>query len=138
MELEVDIRTLPGQTGADITAMLDEAIGADLRDSVQISAISNDEASSSPVDTPLWHALQEVCAVLAPGASLVPSMMTGATDARFFRRRGVHSYGFGLFSGRIPPRELAGMYHGNDERIDTESLRLSTELWQGLARGFLA
>jgi acetylornithine deacetylase/succinyl-diaminopimelate desuccinylase-like protein len=137
VELEVDIRTLPGQVAADVAGMLEEVIGPDLRDSVTISAISNDDATSSPVDTPLWDALSSVCSGLAPGATLVPSMMTGATDARFFRRKGVNAYGFGLFSGRIPPREVFAMYHGNDERIDTESLRLSTELWEGLARGFL-
>lgn len=138
VELEIDIRTLPGHTAADVDAMLDEIIGPDLRDSVQITATSNDEASASPIDTPLWDALDSLCRRLSPGATLVPSMMTGATDARFFRRRGVHSYGFGLFSGRIPPREISAMYHGNDERVDTESLRLSTDLWEGLAREFLA
>jgi hypothetical protein len=30
------------------------------------------------------------------------------------------------------------MFHGNDERIDQESLRLSTELWLALARELLA
>jgi acetylornithine deacetylase/succinyl-diaminopimelate desuccinylase-like protein len=137
VELEIDIRTLPGQTAADVDAMLEDVIGPELRDSVQVSASSNDEASASPVDTPLWDALADVCSKLAPGASLVPSIMTGATDARFFRRRGVPAYGFGLFSGRIPPREISAMFHGNDERVDTESLRLSTELWEELARGFL-
>jgi acetylornithine deacetylase/succinyl-diaminopimelate desuccinylase-like protein len=137
VELEVDIRTLPGQTATEVDAMLDEIIGPDLRDSVQISGIANDEASGSPIDTPLWAALDSLCARLSPGATLVPSMMTGATDARFFRRKGVNAYGFGLFSGRIPPREISAMYHGNDERVDTESLRLSTELWQGLATEFL-
>jgi acetylornithine deacetylase/succinyl-diaminopimelate desuccinylase-like protein len=137
VELEIDIRTLPGQTAADVGAMLDEIIGDDLRDSVQVSGISNDEASASPIDTPLWGAFERLCGRLSPGASLVPSMMTGATDARFFRRKGVHAYGFGLFSGRIPAREISAMYHGNDERVDTESLCLSTELWEGLAQDFL-
>jgi acetylornithine deacetylase/succinyl-diaminopimelate desuccinylase-like protein len=137
VELEIDIRTLPGHSAADIGAMLDEIIGDDLRDSVQVTATSTDEASSSPIDTPLWSALAALCGRLAPGAALVPSMMTGATDARFFRRKGVTSYGFGLFSGRIAPREISLMYHGNDERVDTESLRLSTELWEGLAKEFL-
>jgi acetylornithine deacetylase/succinyl-diaminopimelate desuccinylase-like protein len=137
VDLEIDIRTLPGHTAADIDAMLDDIIGTDLRDSVQVSAISNDEASASPIDSPLWDALERVCARLAPAATMVPSMMTGATDARFFRRRGVTSYGYGLFSGRIPPREISAMYHGNDERVDTESLLLSTELWEALAKDFL-
>ena len=138
VELEIDIRTLPGQTAADVDAMLEEIIGPDLRESVQVTGISNDDASESPMDTPLWDALSGLAGRLSPGATVVPSMMTGATDARFFRRRGVTAYGFGLFSGRIPPREISAMFHGNDERVDTESLALSTELWAGLAREFLA
>ena len=137
VEIEIDIRTLPGHTAADVDAMLDDIIGPELRDSVQVTATSNDEASASPIDTPLWDALAAISSRLSPGAELVPSMMTGATDARFFRRRGVHAYGYGLFSGRIPPREISSMYHGNDERVDTESLRLSTDLWESLASEFL-
>jgi hypothetical protein len=29
------------------------------------------------------------------------------------------------------------MFHGDDERVDQESLRLSTELWQVVARDIL-
>ena len=29
------------------------------------------------------------------------------------------------------------MFHGNDERVDVESLVLSTRLWEGLARDLL-
>jgi hypothetical protein len=29
------------------------------------------------------------------------------------------------------------MFHGNDERVDQESLRLSTELWMATARELL-
>ena len=30
------------------------------------------------------------------------------------------------------------MFHGDDERVDTESLRLSTELWAALATDVLS
>ena len=30
------------------------------------------------------------------------------------------------------------MFHGDDERVDVESLRLSTELWERLAQELLA
>ena len=29
------------------------------------------------------------------------------------------------------------MFHGDDERVDVESLRLSTELWQALSHDML-
>lgn len=136
VELEVDVRSLPGQTGADVRAMLDEALG-DLGARVEVLAQAGDPATESPIDTPLFAALQRVAGRLHPGASVVPSLMAGATDARFFRRLGVPAYGFGLFSTRLTIGDLATMFHGDDERVDVESLRLSTELWQQLAHDFL-
>ena len=70
VELEVDVRTLPGQTGAEARALLLDAIG-DLADSVDIT--SNDDGSTaSPIDTPLWDALSTVTARLVKDSALVP------------------------------------------------------------------
>ena len=136
VELDVDIRTLPGQGEQDVLAMLDEALG-DLKDAVEISAASNDPATASPVETPLWDSLQSVTEKLVPGATTIPFIIVGATDARFFRRAGMTAYGAGLFSDRISFADFAAMFHGDDERIDQESLRLSTDLWLALAHDFL-
>jgi acetylornithine deacetylase/succinyl-diaminopimelate desuccinylase-like protein len=64
-------------------------------------------------------------------------MTVGATDARFFRRIGIPSYGFGLFSTDISFEDYGSMFHGDDERVDVESLRLSTEMWSALAADLL-
>ncbi len=136
VDLQVDIRTLPGQTGEDVRAMLSEALG-DLADSVEISAQSDDTSSASPIDTPLWDSLQRVTEKLVPGARTVPFMIVGATDARFFRRAGATAYGAGLFSDRISFAEFASMFHGDNERVDVDSLQLSTDLWLGLAKDLL-
>ena len=133
VELQVDIRTLPGQTAADIRTMLDEALG-DLRDEVEIQAQSDDPSSASPPETPLWDSIRRVTEKLVPGATTIPFMIVGATDARFFRRAGATAYGAGLFSDRISFADFASMFHGDNERIDQESLRLSTEMWEALAR----
>ncbi len=95
-------------------------------------------STESPVDTPLWDALERVTGKLANHSGLIPFLTGGATDARFFRRKGIPSYGFGLFSGRLTFDDFATMFHGDDERVDQESLRLSTELWHALAHDFLA
>ena len=108
------------------------------RDSVEISALSDDPSTDSAIDTPLWDSIQKVTGALVPGAQMVPFMIVGATDARFFRRAGATAYGAGLFSDKIPFAEFMSMFHGNDERIDQESLRLSAELWMGVAKDLLA
>lgn len=137
VDLEVDIRTLPAQTGEEIDAMLAEALG-DLAGSVEVVDHNDDPSTSSPVETPLWDALQRVTSRLCPGSTNVPFMTVGATDARFFRRLGATAYGFGLFSPRIGFDEFSSMFHGDDERVDVESLRLTTELWDAVARDLLA
>ncbi len=46
-------------------------------------------------------------------------------------------YGAGLFSPDLDPGEYGKRFHGNDERIDVESLRLTTQLWLDVARDLL-
>ncbi len=133
VELQVDIRTLPGVSGEDVEKMLGEAL-RDLREDVEIVAQDDNPATASPVDTPLWESITRVIEALVPGATTVPFLVVGATDARFFRRAGSVAYGAGLFSERIPFAEFTSMFHGDNERIDQESLRLSTEFWMALAK----
>lgn len=131
----VDIRTLPGVSADDVVAMLADACG-DLWDEVEYE-VRDDGATASPIDTPLWDAMGRVTSRLCEGSALVPMMMVGGTDNRYFRRAGAVGYGFGLFSERLRFEDFASMFHGNDERVDQESLRLSTELWIALAHEFL-
>ncbi|MBM3674303.1 MAG: M20/M25/M40 family metallo-hydrolase [Actinobacteria bacterium] len=136
VELQVDVRTLPEQSGDVARSMLLDAIG-DLADRVDITS-KDDPATRSAIDTPLWDALGRVTSRLCEGSALVPMLMTGGTDNRFFRRAGSVGYGFGLFSRRLAFEDYATMFHGNDERVDQESLKLSTELWLALAEDLLA
>ncbi len=135
VELEIDIRTLPGQDGASARAMLEEALG-DLADRVEIES-NDDPATESAIDTPLWDSLSRVTSKLVKDSALVPFLMVGGTDNRFFRRAGSVGYGFALFSRRLAFEDYATMFHGNDERVDQESLGLSEVLWEAVARDLL-
>jgi len=136
VDIELDIRTLPSQTMDDVLAMLDDALG-DLRDKVEVVHAHEDPSTASAIDTPLWDALRDVTKVFYADSATVPFLTVGATDARFFRRAGATAYGFGLFSTQLSLEDYGVMFHGDDERVDVESLRLSTELWGALARQFL-
>jgi acetylornithine deacetylase/succinyl-diaminopimelate desuccinylase-like protein len=137
VDLQVDIRTLPGQTDQDIVDMLTDAIGPDLAGDVEITATSWDEATASPMDTPLWDSVTRATTSLVPRAETVPFLIVGATDARFFRSAGSVAYGYGLYSDRLSFTEFGSMFHGNDERVDQESLRLSEQLWERVATDLL-
>ena len=135
VDLEIDIRTLPGQTGDEVRALLDEALG-DLADRVELES-NDDPSTASPIDTPLWDSLARVTGQLIEGSALVPFLMVGGTDNRFFRRAGSVGYGFGLFSKKLSFEDYATMFHGNDERVDVDSLGLSEQLWEAVARDLL-
>jgi acetylornithine deacetylase/succinyl-diaminopimelate desuccinylase-like protein len=136
VELQIDIRTLPGQTAEDVERQLREALG-DLTDEVEFTASAYDAASASPIDTPLWDVLTRTSKRFYEDSATVPMLIVGATDARFFRRVGATAYGYGLFSRDLSFEDYSTMFHGDDERVDQESLRLSTELWQAVARDLL-
>jgi acetylornithine deacetylase/succinyl-diaminopimelate desuccinylase-like protein len=70
-------------------------------------------------------------------ARIVPTLTTGGTDAKFFRWKGITAYGFGLHSTRIPYTEYPLMFHGHNERVDTDSLRLSAQMWETVCREFV-
>lgn len=133
VELEVDIRILPGDTAEDVARNLHEAIGPELMGSVEIEPLFDGVSTRSTTETPLWDALVDSVHMTYPGARVLPSMVTGGTDARFFRKKGVPAYGAGLLSNKVTPGEFMSRFHGHNERIDIESLRLTTKLWLDVA-----
>jgi acetylornithine deacetylase/succinyl-diaminopimelate desuccinylase-like protein len=136
VELQVDIRTLPGEGAEEVQAHLDTALG-DLAETVDVEVIMNDPASISRTDNPLWESLQRAITRPFPAARLSPQMIVGFTDARVFRQLGSVAYGAGLFSPELDSGEFSSRFHGHNERVDVESLRLSTQLWSDVARDLL-
>ena len=93
VDLVVDIRTLPGTTEAEVIAMITEALG-DLAPHVEIGeAEQQAEGTQSSIDTPLWDVISHQTQIAYPGAELLPGLVVGGTDARFYRQRGRIGYG---------------------------------------------
>ena len=134
--IEVDIRTLPGEGPDEVDAHLRAALG-DLADHVEVEAIMNDAASISRTDTPLWDALQRAVNIPFPTATLSPQFIVGFTDARVYRDLGAVAYGAGLFSPTLDAGEYGARFHGHNERIDVESLGLTTALFHHVTTDLL-
>ncbi len=129
--IEVDIRTLPGETSEDVNQHLRAALG-DLFDHVEVEILQEHLSTASPTDNRLWSSLVDSVKVAYPEANVVPSLVTGGTDARFFRDRGAIAFGAGLLSPKVDIGEFFTRFHGHDERIDIDSLRLTVELWMNI------
>ena len=117
-------------------AHLVAALG-DLAAEVEVEVLMNDPATISPIGTPLWDSLQRAIARPFPASRLTPQLVVGFTDARIYRQMGAVAYGAGLFSPTLNAGDFSSRFHGNDERIDVESLALTTQLWLDVTRDLL-
>jgi acetylornithine deacetylase/succinyl-diaminopimelate desuccinylase-like protein len=129
VDLDIDIRTLPGETPETVSEHLRAALGDDLFEAVEITSLGDAIASESPVDTPVWAAMTAATRRTYPDADLVPAMIVGLTDARFFRAKGTVAYGAGLLSTALSSADFSARFHGHDERIDLASLELTARFY---------
>jgi len=112
----LDARLLPGERCEDFA---DEVRAAIEDPGVSVEPILSFNARSSPVDTSLFHAIEQVAAEIDPGAIVVPRVIAGFTDAHYFRDLGIVAYGF--VPRWLPPQESHGI-HGPNERISIQNL----------------
>ena len=120
-EVTVDCRLLPGQTPADVEPLLRAAIGEGDYDLAWIQAHGG---TRSPLDTPLWAAVESFIAEVEPEARVVPICVAGFTDSHWLREAfGTVAYGF--FPARAMDPELAArLIHSADERVPVDDLEL--------------
>lgn len=127
-EAELDGRTLPGQSTADLLRELEQVAGPDVRFEV-ISA-------APPVETsPDTDMFRHLCATIRrhdPEGIPIPYLCPGFTDAKSWSRMGARCYGF--LPLRLPAHlRYADLFHGDDERIPLEGLDWGTRvLWDAL------
>ena len=87
----IDVRLVSGYNPERFMAEL-RAVIDDPR--VRIETLFASSTPASPTDTPLYRAIESSVAAICPGAAVVPSVSTGFTDSRVFRRQGIPAYGF--------------------------------------------
>ena len=137
VDLEVDIRTIPGDTIETARRYVGEALG-ELASRVEISVLQQSESTRSATDNELWDVVSRQTQLAYPGAELVPGIIVGGTDARFYRQRGTVAYGAALFSPGVTFESFGQRFHGNDERIDVDSLGLSGDFFYGVSTQLLS
>lgn len=132
----LDIRSLPGMDRQFVDSHLFEAMGS-AGESVHIKALGNNSATTSSTDGPLWEAIAAGVGEMEGHSRLVPTLMTVATDARFWRRRGTTAYGVGLYDDRTSFSEMLALFHGHNERVSAESVERTAVLYDKVLKLFL-
>jgi acetylornithine deacetylase/succinyl-diaminopimelate desuccinylase-like protein len=107
----VNCRILPEENPDEIEATLKRVIADDRIAITRVEPVKS--APSSPVDERIFGLVRQSGRELWPDATVIPVMMTGATDGLYLRAAGIPVYGIsGMFSDVEDPRA-----HGKDERI---------------------
>jgi acetylornithine deacetylase/succinyl-diaminopimelate desuccinylase-like protein len=126
-EATVDCRILPGREEA-FERELDDILGPD---------IEREWVGLHPVETRFAGRIVDVMteSLLAedPGATTLPYMMSGGTDAKAFSRLGMNCYGFSPL--RLPADlDFTALFHGVDERVPVDALQFGTRVLERFLR----
>ena len=123
-EVTIDCRLRPGDSQEDLDRVLREWFGSG---DYELVWRAPQGGTRSPMDTPLWTAVEEFVERAEPGARAVPVCVAGFTDSHWLRQAfGTVAYGF--FPMRTMEAELANrLVHSADERIEEADLELGVE-----------
>ena len=133
-EITVDCRLLPETTPAEVEPLIRAALGDGAYDLEFSEAVGG---TRSPIDTPLWAALDRFTAQIEPGARLAPMACPGFTDSHYLRQAfGTVAYGF--FPIRhMDPEEATKLVHSANERIPVDDLELGVDMLRSVAHSLL-
>jgi len=126
-----DCRLLPGETQAEAEAEIRAVLG---EENYSFDWVEGVGGTASPLDTPLWRAIESFVDEMEPDAALAPIVNAGFTDSHFMRQAfGTVCYGF--FPMRAMESEVAAaLIHSADERIPVDDLELGTRFLMHVAR----
>ena len=118
-EATLDIRAFPGEDIDTLYAAMAKVINDS---AVRIVPIPQTRPPSpaSELETGMYRVMRQVAGQIYPGATVLPSMSTGASDQAQLRAKGIQSYGIGPAS--TEKDELDYGAHGDVERLAVSSL----------------
>ena len=121
IEVMLDGRLLPGFKPENIIG----EIKAIINDDIELEVIRYDPGPLEP-DMGLFDTLAAVLRNLDPDGIPIPFLLSASSDARFFSKIGIQTYGF---TPMLLPESLdfAGLIHAADERIPVETLAFGCE-----------
>ena len=118
----LDCRLVPGYDREKFMKELEDVIN-----DPQVEITREFESSTPPsrMDTELYEIMVATAKDAVEDSIVLPSVSTGFTDSRVFRRRGTPAYGFVPF---LLGAQEVGRGHGNDECVSIENLTLGMQV----------
>jgi len=129
--LDLDIRVIPGEDLDTVMERLKSRLRG-LENSIEIEVLEYFPPTLSPASGSLVEASSLLLKEYRPDADMLPILISGATDGRYWRRRGTRVYGFSLFGDEMNLDRFSSMLHAADERISLTSLYRSLDYYTRL------
>ena len=131
-DLVCDVRALPGQDTDDVLAHVDRALAGVEHEVELLEPLEG--GTESPLDSPLYAAIEAYVGERIPGAELLPIVTPGFTDSHWVRSAwGSAAYGFAPVFEMDPLAYAAGV-HSTDESLAVADLGEMAEFHLYLAR----
>jgi acetylornithine deacetylase/succinyl-diaminopimelate desuccinylase-like protein len=118
-EATLDIRALPDENIDAFYAEMAKVIG-DPAVKIERLPQTRPPSPASKLGTEMYRAMERAAGTVYPGATVIPSMSTGASDQAQLRAKGIQSYGVGPASTESD--EINYPAHGDVERLAESSL----------------
>jgi acetylornithine deacetylase/succinyl-diaminopimelate desuccinylase-like protein len=119
-EATFDVRALPDEDIPRLFAAIGQLIADPAVKVEPITANLRPVAAASKLDSDMYRALERVATAMYPGATVLPTMSTGATDMAQLRAKGIQSYGIGPASTESDTINYGA--HSDVERLAEPSL----------------
>jgi acetylornithine deacetylase/succinyl-diaminopimelate desuccinylase-like protein len=131
-EFEIDGRTLPGQSDEDLLRELRAVLGDEVELTVMKSA---PPVVTEPIESPVFDIIRRQVERREPDAQVVPYLIPGFTDAKYFTKMGARWYGFSPVKiEKGSGIRFADMFHGHDERVPVAGLAWGVEVLDAVVR----
>ena len=126
----VNFRIHPRDTIKGVVEHVTEAIGDD-KIEIKVRDGARDPSPTSDTAGPDYAFLKTTLEKLMPGVIVVPNLMSGGTDARYFQELTPNV--FRMIPAVMGPDDMKG-FHGTNERLPVASLPLIADFYTALMR----
>jgi acetylornithine deacetylase/succinyl-diaminopimelate desuccinylase-like protein len=128
----LDGRLLPGENPETFCAELRSIIGPE----PTLELLKTAPPVEFGIDTPLYELIAKHTSAADPGADVLPWMIPGATDNKYYARLGAVCYGFTPVK-LGPTTPFGSLYHSHDERMPIDGYFWGLELYAKVVLEFL-
>ncbi|NDV43031.1 M20 family peptidase [Flagellimonas sediminis] len=127
----INFRILPGETVASVKEHIEKTVGDKVK--VELAGFAVDPSPVSGIDSDAFKNLETTIRSVFPDVVVVPGLIGGGTDARYFY--GVSDDVYRFYPIRISPESFS-RFHGIDEKISKENYKEMVEFSYQMIKRF--